>query len=156
MTLPDDIGDHLAYDPMTGRFSWRTPRSNAVNGEAGCVHPRGYLIIKFRGVPYPAHRLGWFLATGNWPSGLIDHKNGDPLDNRLSNLRLADSAQNGWNARRSGAYLKGVSCDAGRYRARIAVRGDVIRLGSFDTEHEAHAAYCAAALKYHGEFARTE
>ena len=51
---------------------------------------------------------------------------------------------------------KGVSFhkDTGMYRARIMVRGVSIHLGAFRRPELAHAAYCEAAKKHFGEFAR--
>lgn len=96
----------------------------------------------------------------NPPDNLIvDHKNGNPLDCRRANLRLATKAENSWNSRRprnntsgfKGAYF----CkDTGKYQARIAVSRKVIRLGTFDTAEQAHHAYLEAANLHFGEFAR--
>lgn len=97
---------------------------------------------------------------------LVDHINGDGLDNRRANLRLCTVQQNNLNRRmnKSGSRsgLKGVSWHArdSKWRARIIVPsptgsgdGRVVCLGYFDDPSKAHAAYCAAALKYHGDFA---
>jgi hypothetical protein len=46
--------------------------------------------------------------------------------------------------------------DRKKWRAQIGYQGKVTNLGSFDTPEEAHAAYCEAAHRLHGEFARTE
>lgn len=51
------------------------------------------------------------------------------------------------------AGFKGVNSIGKRWRARITVLGLRIDLGSYDTPEEAHAAYCAAARTYFGEFA---
>lgn len=82
------------------------------------------------------------------------------LDNRRKNLRIATRLQNQANQRirknnRSG--FKGVSWDTARQRwqAHISYNSKCIALGYFDTPQEGHKAYCAAAEKYHGEFART-
>lgn len=89
----------------------------------------------------------------------VDHINGDPLDNRRVNLRLATSAQNTANRSRhknNKTGLKGV-CFFRRdkkYVAHICVDGKRIHLGVFLTPEEAHAAYCEAAKELHGEFAR--
>lgn len=93
------------------------------------------------------------------PTEFVDHKNGDKLDNRRSNLRLATHSQNMQNRHvstlKKSTQYKGVS-KSSRYRwtATIKVNGKQISLGNFDTPEEAHAAYCEAAAKYHGEFAR--
>lgn len=93
------------------------------------------------------------------PPVLVDHANGNTLDNRRCNLRLATVAQNSCNSRtRAGTAsgLKGAHLirKTGRWRSSIRVDRKVIHLGTFATAQEAHAAYCAAAVEHHGEFAR--
>lgn len=84
-----------------------------------------------------------------------DHINGDTLDNRRCNLRLADARQNGANrvgsASRSG--FKGVFFEGGRWAARCG-KGAGSRIGKYDTEEVAARAYDAAARTRYGEFAR--
>lgn len=98
------------------------------------------------------HRVLLGLAERDPREG--DHENGDRLDNRRQNLRIASGTQNRRNvgARRKGP--KGVWCEAGRWRARIYVDGVALNLGSHDTAVEAAAAYDRAAREAFGEFAR--
>lgn len=90
---------------------------------------------------------------------VIDHVNGNGLDNRQANVRFATSQQNGWNKRKQrGNYssqYKGVSWDKNRnvWRARIKYKGRSIHLGRFDTEEKAGRAYDAKARELFGEFA---
>lgn len=170
----------LNYDPVTGLFSWRnrTPamfcntkhsaahecaRWNSRYGgkPAGKINKNKYVDIKINGSLHLAHRLAWLWMTGEWPTCQVDHINGDRSDNRLVNLRAATNAQNCANRRirrdnRSG--LKGVYFhnQSGKFRAEICVNGRSKTIGSFDTASAAHAAYCGAAQKHFGEFARTE
>lgn len=88
-----------------------------------------------------------------------DHINHNTLDNRRSNLRIATCSENqrntGANRRNTSGY-KGVSFNkaAGRWRAAIRVHGERIHLGHYQSPEAAHAAYCTAAERLHGEFAR--
>jgi len=90
----------------------------------------------------------------------IDHRNGNGLDCRRSNMRPATHAQNMKNRKRHSnntSGFKGVSLDkeTGRWMARIYCDGRPIRLGGYATPDEAGMAYDEAALIHHGEFART-
>lgn len=168
----------LAYDPTTGIITWTGPKSNNNLRRAGDVQgtlgtTTGYLHVRL-GERYfgkrnlYCHRVAWALYYGEWPANYIDHINGDKTDNRIDNLRSATKRENKYNSRvraDSRIGLKGVSyVPKGRngsakskpYRAQIVANGQRYRLGDFKTAEEAHAAYCAAAARLHGEFARTE
>lgn len=86
----------------------------------------------------------------------VDHKNGNGLDNRRENLRVATQAQNMANRRsnaNSASSYKGVKLVNRRWRARIKPDGKPIHLGYFDTAEEAARAYDWAAKRIYGEFA---
>jgi hypothetical protein len=95
------------------------------------------------------------------PDGLhVDHINGNPLDNRRSNLRFATNSENIRNANipcTNTSGFKGVVFEPSRrsYRAIITVDGRKKHLGRFKTAREAGAAYDAAARSFFGDFART-
>lgn len=88
----------------------------------------------------------------------VDHKNGDTLDNRRSNLRIATVSQNRMNRKKFEGYYsspyKGVSFKRGKWRAQITLDKKVIHIGTFETELEAAKAYNDKALELHGEFAK--
>jgi hypothetical protein len=91
------------------------------------------------------------------PGYVIDHIDGDGLNNRRSNLRVCTHTQNLQNSRsRANPFGKGVFLGnrRGTYKAVITVNGRIIQLGHFPTIPEAKAAYDAAALEHFGEFAR--
>lgn len=149
----------LSYDPETGEFFWLVGIKGVCAGDraGGLSRSRGYWRIQLDGQRHTAHRLAWLYMTGEWPRDQIDHINGIRTDNRFANLREATNAQNGANSSKrenTTSKYKGVDRRGKRWRAQIRSGGKKYCLGMFDTPEEAYAAYCAAARKFHGEFAR--
>lgn len=102
--------------------------------------------------------LANFLMGHPLGGNLWDHVNGNPLDNRKANLRLATPAQNARNLRlqarnKSGKAGVWFRHDRWFWTARITVDYRVMNLGAFPTRDEAIAARLAAEAKYFGEFA---
>jgi len=97
----------------------------------------------------------------NTPEGLLtDHINGDSLDNRKSNLRIVTNAQNLCNVKltkKNTSGYKGVSwCkNSKHWRAKITFERKIFWLGGHKCPQEAAKAYDKAALKYFGEYAKT-
>jgi hypothetical protein len=127
-------------------------------------HAHGYLYrnekVAGRTVSVLLHRiiLERKLGRALQSNEHCDHCNGVPLDNRRDNLRVCTHTQNMQNKKSSNKSvgLKGVSKIRNRYQARIRVNGKQINLGVYASAEEAHHAYSKAAVKYHGEFARTD
>lgn len=88
---------------------------------------------------------------------LIDHKDGDGLNNRRDNLRVASNGQNRANDkhRRNGqSGFKGVRCKAsGSFQAQLTHEKVAHYLGTFERAEDAARAYDRAARQYHGAFA---
>jgi hypothetical protein len=139
--------------------------------DLGLLSEPGWRVMNVNGLPYVFRNVSkrrgtpnqlFHRAIMNCPEGmLIDHKNGLTLDCRKENLRICTHAQNMRNRKMSKANrcgFKGVHEDCrtpGVFIAQIKFEGKRYRLGRFKDPAEAHAAYCVAATKYHGEFART-
>lgn len=133
---------------------------------------------KLAGIDWRINSSGYVVATimpgwngcmhraivGPREDQVVDHINGDKLDNRKANLRACSHAENLRNRKRNRnnrTGFKGVYFDASNggarqpWRAEIRVDRRRVRLGRFSTPEMAHEAYCHAAAKLHGEFART-
>ena len=153
----------LRYDPDTGEFRWRVRIRPNVHADdiAGTRMRSDWWGIHLDGRIYRAHQLAWFYMKGEWGRPLIDHRDGNPLNNRWRNLRLSTRSENCANRRRlvsNTSGFKGVSFDRrrGNWIARIRKESRDYFLGRFETPEEAHEAYRRAARLLFGDFARTE
>lgn len=155
----EELHKEIFYNSDTGIFTWLKPAQKRIVGKvAGCITPGGYVTICINRKLYRAHRLAWLYVHGELPA-LIDHINGIPSDNRISNLRPATHSQNSKNkkvSKRSKTGLKGVYLEkrTGRWEAQICSNGENIYLGTFKSPQEAHEAYCLKVIDLHGEFCR--
>lgn len=148
------------YDAETGIFRRRVDVNNRLAGSiAGSVYSNRYWGIHVDGRRYCAHRLAWKYVHGADPKIYIDHINGDGLDNRIRNLREADTCENIANSKKRvrQAYPKGVSLIKQKYgvayQTQICHRGVRKFIGNFKTPEEAHAAYMAKQEETNGAFA---
>lgn len=83
--LEDYIKKHFKYDTITGTLS-RDDRK----GGLGSKDKDGYLIIKVKGKQFKYHRIVWLLNYGEFPKTELDHIDRNKLNNKITNLRLAD------------------------------------------------------------------
>lgn len=151
----DRLREIIDYNPETGVFIWINPISSRLKaGDIAGSNSDNYIRICVYGRTYYAHVLAWFWTYGEWT--LVDHKNRNTYDNRLSNLRAATKQQNAWNQNVRGTNLlgvKGVQQRGVKFRAYITVNYCTIHLGTFNMIEEAIEARRQAELKYFGEFA---
>lgn len=157
------LHEWLDYDPETGIFIWKKdtrPNRKFLGKQAGCLKKRdGYVVIAVRGYgPRAAHRLAWCYVHGDYPDCEIDHIDNNRANNAIDNLRLAtrqEQCRNTLSYKDSFSGLKGAFFHARikRWYSAIKLNGKSVFLGCYDTADEAHAAYCAAAARYFGEFA---
>lgn len=98
------------------------------------------------------HRFIMGMDGGN-VRYVVDHINGDKLDNRRENLRIVTVAQNLWNVHSNKSNKtgsRGVSkTKGGKFKAVITANNKRVYLGTFETVQEADLAYKKAKETYH-------
>lgn len=119
---------------------------------------RRYKYFSFKGKKYYNHRIVWLIHHGCMPKQ-IDHINGNPLDNRIENLRECNQSQNNWNqgikvTNKSGH--KGISWYVRdkRWVAKLNVCGKSHIVGNFVNKEDAIKAMEKTRIELHKEFAR--
>lgn len=167
----EDLRGRYNYDPETGIFTWKRNSRNGImkaGDLAGCATGDGHgekgkrWVLSFDDRQIRAHRVAFFFMMGRWPlPGMeIDHRDGNGLNNRWSNIREATRIENSRNRstpRHNTLGYKGVIYLSRpgltkRFLARIVVQGKAHNLGIYSTPAEASEAYLSAAMFLHGEF----
>lgn len=160
----ETVREFFDYDPETGILRWKVKRANKEIGDvAGCQRGSGYWQVGIEYKLYRVHLIIWLWVTGAEPKNFIDHENTIKSDNRWVNLREATKSQNQANIGLTKANTSGLK-GASRYRAgdsygmhwqsAIVKDGKHMHLGHFATAEEAHVAYCDAAKRLFGKYAR--
>lgn len=151
----EELKSILHYDPISGEF--HLTETNRLIG----VNRKGRLSITINGLQYQASHIAWFYMTGLWPAVFIDHKDGEPSNNKFDNLRSATNAENARNRKKhknNGSGFTGVywSKFRNRWMARIRFEGKLKHIGCYDTPEEAAEAYEVTAKKLFGAFYRSD
>jgi hypothetical protein len=141
--------------------------------DADFVHLSAYTWCALRGAPRPSYAQTCFpvsepgrrqrkvylhrLLLDAKPGQMVDHIDGDPLNNQRANLRIVTPLQNSWNLPRhrdNTSGYKGVSRRKTRWVAQITSHGKVKRLGGFADPRDAARMYDFWADFLFGEYAR--
>lgn len=165
----EKVRDIFSYDEDIGILSWKKCKAKRVKfgDRAGSINHDGYLRISVGRRHYMAHRLAWLYVYGEWPNGEIDHINGVPSDNRISNLREVNHKENSLNTKLFKSSTSGVSGVIwnkinSNWRARISTdQGNRQELGSYKDFFEACCVRKSAERKHgyhpnHGRDWKTE
>lgn len=152
------VKELFEYDD--GKLKWKVRKALCVKvGRCvGCLNRSGYLVVSIEKRQYLVHRLIFLWVHGYLPR-MIDHRDGDPLNNRIENLRECSAQENGRNrkkSRKKSSDFKGVVwvSSAKRWRSQIYVDNKLISLGYFNDEVIAAKAYNDRAKELFGDYAR--
>lgn len=146
----------LHCDPVKGVLI-----RNSTGKIAGGYRPDGYYTVSVNNKRYLGHRLIYMLWYGldyNDLPEVIDHIDGNPSNNKITNLRACESNKDNLRntkPQEGTSKYKGVRLHKeGKWTAQITVDRKSIYLGSFDEELDAAEAYNRAAKEYFGDYAR--
>jgi hypothetical protein len=132
-----------SYDPLTGKVF-------GIHGKEITRKHKGYTAINLRinGVLYNlfGHQYAWYLVNKECVDE-IDHINGNPSDNRWTNLRSVTRNENQWNRKNAKGYYFNKAM--GKWKSTIYINWKGKHLGYFNTEQEAREAYLKAKEQYH-------
>ena len=156
----EGLRERLHYSPDSGLFVWQACGHPQLLGKiAGHKCWNGRIFISIFRHNYYAHRLAWLYVYGFWPTGMIDHINGIPDDNRIANLRLADHQLNVQNQRHAQKNNKtgflGVTYSPRhkKFAATIGFSEDgkykKKTIGYYETAEQAHEAYLKRKRELH-------
>lgn len=147
-----ELSKHIYW--KKGKPYWNKDRSSVAKKDkiAGYVRDTGYRVIgtKANGLTkyIKAHRLRWYMKYKELPK-LLDHKDLDPDNNALANLRIATTNQNNMNIKPYGkSKYKGVTKTKYSWAAQITVNKKHHNLGYYKKEKDAAKAYDRALIKY--------
>jgi hypothetical protein len=134
----DDLGKCLSFKKKGSRLRWMVSDNH-----------EGKWSKYVSATDRKTHLHRWIVDL-NDPNLIVDHLNGDGLDNRRENLRVCTRAENNKNMRKRNDNSSGyagvhLETESGLYVAKIQVEGKVHFLGRFDRLDQANIAYRSAA-----------
>jgi hypothetical protein len=148
------------FDYQDGNLIRKTKvATNANIGDiVGTLDGHGYLQFRINNRLYRLHRVVFLWHHGYLPQ-CVDHIDGNPLNNRIENLRAATKLENNRNTtvrKDNKAGVKNVywSKSASRWVVHIRVEGKLKHIGLFDDIELAELVAIEAREKFHGKFAR--
>lgn len=146
------------FEYRDGQLYWNIKNSKMHKGDkAGTADSNGRLRVTYQGKSYGLHRIIFLMHHGYCPE-VLDHIDGNHLNNRIENLREATQMQNTWNqkiSKNNKSGVKGVhKCKSGKWLAQCMVNGKRHTIGRFIDISEAEKAMESFRKANHGDFAR--
>jgi hypothetical protein len=132
--------------------------SNNQHSKVGWINSSGYHQVEVFGKNFMLHRIIYEIHNETIPLGMqIDHIDGNPLNNKIENLRLCNQVQNRQNSKLSKNNTTGyrgiIKTPSGKYQARLTIDGKKLYLGLFNTPKEAFNCVEQKRKELYGEFA---
>lgn len=157
MLTQERLKELLDYNPKTGKFTWIVSRRCVQAGDnAGSRRKDGYLAICIDGKKYLGHVLAWLYINGEYVT-MLDHRDTNRSNDRISNLRPCTKSQNMQNRKRqanNSLGYKNIYLKRDKFRTKpFKVEVNGIGMGYFSTLEKAIEARNKALLELHGEFA---
>jgi hypothetical protein len=157
----ETLQKYLNYDPASGDLTWRAglayAKQRQAGAKAGTMSKGGYLRTSIERSMYANNRISWKMHYGVDPSGVIDHEDGNKLNNRIDNLRDTTQVGNVCNAiirSDNTTGYKGVIFDKrrGLYTFNLKLNGIPTRRRHFDSPEEANDFVRVLREEVHGKF----
>ena len=156
----EELEELFYYDPDVGCLRWKEKRGKGVVnpgdrfGSVSIRNEASHRLGTVMGKSYYEHRLIWLLIYGEWPN-VVDHIDGDGLNNKLDNLRNVSHQENCRNTKVSHLNTSGHigvwQVRTGNWVASIGDSGANVHLGTFSNYEDAVEARRSAekSLGYH-------
>lgn len=167
-----DLFEMFVYDRQNGKLYWKEHyHKRFIGKEAGSVETLGKtshykrIRVNIKSSRFMAHHIVWCMEHGVWLDDgrfVMDHIDGNALNNRIDNLRIVTYADNSRNMARLPTNKTGVAGvvyvkDRSKYRVRIRDwSGRKVSLGCYETLEEAAEVRKKAEKEYgyHENFGR--
>ena len=150
---------HFTYDGKN--LVWLVPTCPKikVGRKFGHIASNGYIRGNFYYQSFLENRLIWLYHYGVWPTGVLDHRNGNTTENTLKNLRDSTNRQNQFNMKShkgSTSKYKGVSWNKAlsKWHVQYRFKTERVHVGYFESEEVAAQAYRDATETIHMEYGR--
>ena len=154
--MDKEIADKL-FKYQDGELYWkiRVGMKTKMDKPISCLDKDGYKLVRYQGKNYKVHRIIFLMEHGYLPK-MVDHIDGNPANNKISNLRASTNQTNQYNqklCKRNTSGIKGISINKGAYEVRMRVNGALKYFGRFNDLEFASLLADEVRNKYHKEFA---
>jgi len=156
----DYLKSLLHYNPETGEWKWLIRKAVCVSEKKQAGGICDVYGIKRRKIGidhkvYTAARLAFLYMLGRWPMGVVDHFDGNGLNDKWENLREVSQHDNMKNVLTHRDLPMGVyQWKNGKYYSRIMLDGKSECLGTFETMEEARDIYISRRHELMGKYPR--